>query len=226
MTDSILRHVALATLHLGALLYTLNAAAQDLNGSGPLHIVSDSTEINAVLPLSTHLMLEPASVEQFLDQLDGRPPDWRTVYGQGHHDPGHDDRLFLLNRERDARREGNPALTWLFTFAWIGQLSPFDPQLGGFPVALGPKFIPTRWGMVRFKAEEPPGNLVVIADEASAKLLHAGSGQTFPANIDVLMTGRLVPNESLVYDFSHDEEGLGLIMPFVRVEQVHYVLMR
>jgi hypothetical protein len=37
------------------------------------------------------------------------------------------------------------------------------------------------------------------------------------------MTGRLVPDESLVYDFSHDQEGRGLIMPFVRVEQVDFL---
>jgi len=226
MTDSFLRHIRLATLCFGALLSPLNAAAEDVSGRGPLHVVSDPAELRAFLPLSTHLMLEPSSIERLLDELDGRPPDWGTVYGRGHHDPGHDDRLFSLNRERDARREGNPALSWLVTFAWIGELSPFDRQLGGFPVALGPKFVPTRWGMVRFKAEEPPGNLVVVADEASAGMLEAGSGPTFPANIDVLMTGRLVPDESLVYDFSHDQEGLGLIMPFVRVEQIHYVLMR
>jgi len=226
MTDAILRYRRLAPLCLVALLSALNAAAQDLNGRGPLHVVSDPAELRGFLPLSTHLMLEPPSIERFLDQLDGRPPDWGTVYGLGHHDPGHDDRLFSLNRDRDARREGNPALSWLVTFAWIGELSPFDPHLGGFPVALGPKFIPTRWGMIRFKAEEPPGNLVVIADEVSAGMVDAGSGRTFPAQIEVLMTGRLVPDESLVYDFSHDQESLGLIMPFVRVEQVHYVLMR
>jgi hypothetical protein len=40
------------------------------------------------------------------------------------------------------------------------------------------------------------------------------------------MTGRLIPQESIVYDFSHDEEGLGLIMPLVRVEQVDFVMPR
>jgi hypothetical protein len=40
------------------------------------------------------------------------------------------------------------------------------------------------------------------------------------------MTGRLIPEESIVYDFSHEEEGLGLIMPFVRVEQVDCVMFR
>lgn len=226
MTNSTVRRTRLATLCLGALLSAPSATAQDVSGRGPLHIVCDPAQLSGFLPASTRLMLEPVSIERLLDQLDGRPPDWQTVYGHGHHDPGHDDRLFSLNRERDARREGNPALSWLVTFAWIGELSPFDPQLGGFPVALGPKFIPTRWGIVRFKAEEPPGNLVVIADEASAELLDPKSGRPFPRNIDVLMTGRLLPDESLVYDFSHDQEGVGLIMPFVRVEQIHYVLMR
>ena len=42
--------------------------------------------------------------------------------------------------------------------------------------------------------------------------------------IDVVMTGQLVPEESIVYDFSHDEEGLGLIMPVVRVEHVEFVM--
>jgi hypothetical protein len=45
-----------------------------------------------------------------------------------------------------------------------------------------------------------------------------------PVEIEVVMTGKLIPEESIVYDFSHDEEGLGLIMPFVRVEQVDFVM--
>ena len=40
------------------------------------------------------------------------------------------------------------------------------------------------------------------------------------------MMGRLIPEESLVSDFSHDEEGLGLIMPVVRIERVEYLLVR
>ena len=68
-----------------------------------------------------------------------RPPDWPKVYGQGHHDPDHDERLFALNRERDARREGKAPLQWLITFVWLGELSQFDDQSGGFPIALGPK---------------------------------------------------------------------------------------
>ena len=38
------------------------------------------------------------------------------------------------------------------------------------------------------------------------------------------MTGRTILQESIVYDFSHDEEGHGLIMPVVRIERIDYVL--
>ena len=43
-------------------------------------------------------------------------------------------------------------------------------------------------------------------------------------DIDVVMCGRLIPEESLVYDFSHEVDGLGLIMPVVRIEAVAFVL--
>ena len=82
----------------------------------------------------------------------------------------------------------------------------------------------TSWGMVRFKPEEAPGNLSVTTDlfyrEQPQRQLEQGQ----PVEIDVVMTGKLVPEESIVYDFSHDEEGLGLIMPFVRVERVDFVM--
>ena len=148
------------------------------------------------------------------------------MYGHGHHDPGHDDRLFALNRERDAKREGRTALSKLVAFAWIGTLSRYDPVIGGFPVSIGPKFIKTSWGIVRFKPEEAPGNLSVATDSLDQNQLQHLLEQGQPVEIDVMMTGRLIPEESIVYDFSHDEEGVGLIMPFVRVEQVDFVMPR
>jgi hypothetical protein len=198
------------------------AGAEELNVRGPLHVLSEQ-ELKTVLPPDTHLLLEPAFIEQWLDLLDGDPPDWPAIYGHGHHDPGHDDRLFALNRERDAKRAGKPALSWLVTFAWVGELSAFNPEAGGFSVALGPKFISTRWGVVRFKADEMPGNLVVVADPVRQAALQQEIDRQRHIDIDVVMTGRLIPDESLVYDFSHEEEGLGLIMPVVQVEQVRYV---
>jgi hypothetical protein len=44
--------------------------------------------------------------------------------------------------------------------------------------------------------------------------------------IEIAMMGRLIPNESLVYDFSHDVKGLGIIMPVVRIERVEYLMVR
>lgn len=198
----------------------------DLGGSGPLRHLTSLRELEAGLPPGTRLMMHPAAIEEFLTELDGQPPDWRAVYGQGHHDPGHDDRLYALNRERDARREGRPALSKQVAFAWIGTLFPYDPAIGGFPVAIGPKIIKTSWGMVRFKPEEAPGNLSVVTDASHRSRLQRLLEQGEPVEIDVVMTGKLIPDESIVYDFSHDEEGLGLIMPFVRVEQVDFVMTR
>lgn len=42
--------------------------------------------------------------------------------------------------------------------------------------------------------------------------------------IGVLFIGHLVPEEAMIYDFSHDNPGDGMIMPVVRVEQVEYLL--
>lgn len=177
----------------------------------------------ATLPPGNQLLLDREPIEQFLAALDGSPPDWAQVYGHGHHDPGHDDRLFALNRERDARREGKEPLQWLVTVAWFGELSKFDEEEGGFRVALGPKFTRTTWGEIRFKHEDLPAILIASAGEATADL-KARLQRGERIDIDVLMCGRLVSDESLVYDFSHDVEGLGLIMPVVRIEAVAFVL--
>jgi hypothetical protein len=168
-------------------------------------------------------MIQPAAIERFLAELDGQPPDWAAIYGGGHHDPGHDDRLFALNRERDAKREGRAARAKRIAFVWTGSLSRYDAAVGGFPVALGPNVIKTGWGMVRFKPEEAPGNLSVVTDGPDRIRLERLLTRGEPVEIDVVMTGRLIQEESIVYDFSHDEEGLGLIMPFVRIEQVAFV---
>ncbi|HKC92646.1 MAG TPA: hypothetical protein VKB81_01370 [Nitrospira sp.] len=208
---------------LGLLLVSADAWSQGTGGSGPLQFLA-LDDLHSLLPSSTHLMVHPASVEQFLIELDVSPPDWAMVYGHGHHDPGHDDRLFELNRERDAKRAGRPALSKRLAFCWTGELSQFNPQIEGFPVALGPKFMKTSWGMVRFKPEEAPGNLSVTTDLAHRQQFQRQLDQGQTVEIEVVMTGVLIPDESIVYDFSHDEEGLGLIMPFVRVERVDFVM--
>jgi hypothetical protein len=146
------------------------------------------------------------------------------VYGHGHHDPGHDERLFNLNRERDAAREGRPALTRRVAFIWSGELSRFDPEARGFPVSVGPEFTQTGWGIVRFKPEEAPGNLRVMPNQTLVGPINRRLAAHEKVEVFVVMSGTLIPSESIVYDFSHEEEGRGLIMPVVRVERVDVLL--
>ena len=75
-----------------------------------------------------HVLIKRSAIEAFLTALEGSPPDWATIYGHGHHDPGHDERLFNLNRERDAAREGNRVLNRHVAFVWPGELSRFDSE--------------------------------------------------------------------------------------------------
>jgi len=134
--------------------------------------------------------------------------------------------LFTLNRERDAKREGKEALQWRVVFLWSGELSRYDSTTGGFNLAIGPIFTPTKWGMVRFKPEEVPSNLIAIPHPDSRDRFRRQLAAGRTNNIEMAMVGRLVPEESLVYDFSHDEEGVGIIMPVVRIERIEYLLAR
>lgn len=196
-------------------------------GARPLLTVAPK-DLYSVLPSDSHLLIDPRSIEQFLDALDGSPPDWGLVYGRGHQDPAHDERLFTLNRERDAKRAGNPALTQRITFVWFGELSRYDEEAGGFRVALGPKLTPTRWGVVRFKYQydDLQGDLVAKVSAALRSELTQRLARGESVDITVAMTGRLIPEESVVYDFSHDHAGLGVIMPVVKVEQLDYLVTK
>jgi hypothetical protein len=196
---------------------------EDAPGTRPLLTIAPKN-LHSILPPDYHILIDPHSIEQFLDALDGTPPDWSLVYGHGHHDPALDERLFTLNRERDAKRAGNPALTQLITFVWFGELSRYDAEAGGFRVVLGPKLTPTRWGVVRFKYEDLSGELVAKASATLQSELEQRFARGESVDITVVMTGRLNPDEAVVYDFSHDQEGLGVIMPVVKVERLDYLL--
>jgi hypothetical protein len=89
---------------------------------------------------------------------------------------------------------------------------------------LGPKFTPTRWGVVRFKYEDLQGDLVATALGKLRSQLEQRFARGESIDLTVAMTGRLIPDESVLYDFSHDQEGLGVIMPVVRVERIDYLL--
>jgi hypothetical protein len=199
--------------------------AEDTIGTRPLLTIAYK-DLVSILPRDSRILIDPSSIEQFLDALDGSPPDWGTVYGRGHYDPAHDERLFILNRERDAKRAGNPAMRQLITFVWFGELSRYDAEVGGYRVAVGPKLTPTRWGVVRFKYEYLHGELVAMVSAPLREELEQRFARGESVDITVALTGRLIPEESVVYDFSHDQAGLGVIMPVVRVERLDYALMK
>jgi hypothetical protein len=199
--------------------------AEDAIGTRPLLTIARN-DLSAILPPDCHILIDRHPIEQFLDALDGIPPNWGLVYGHGHHGSGLDERLFTLNRERDARREGREALQWTVVFLWSAELSRYNPMTGGFSLAIGPIFTSTRWGVVRFKPVEAPSNLVVIPDPSTSEVFRRRLDAGGKIDIEIAMVGRLVPEECLVYDFSHDEEGVGIIMPVVRVERVEYLLAR
>ena len=197
--------------------------AEDSPGVKTLLSVRLSDVQTRLLP-DTQVLIDAAAIEQFLHGLDGAPPDWAKLYGSGHHNPERDERLFKLNRERDATREGNHALLQRIAFVWSGELSTYESETGGFHVAVGPRFTPTSWGMVRFKPEDLPGNLTVIPTSPLREDVHRRIGQKQSVELDVVMVGTLVPEESILYDFSHEQDGLGVIMPVVHVEDVFYLL--
>jgi hypothetical protein len=207
----------------GLLLVPSPIRSEDATGLCQLRTIPLST-LDALLPVGTHVLIERNAIEAFLVALEGAPPDWATVYGHGHHDLGHDERLFNLNREKHAAREENPVLNWHVAFVWPGELSQFDPDTKSYAVAVGPEFNSTGWGMVRFKPEEFPSNLRVKPGEKLAGRISRSLAENEKVHVVVVMAGTLIPSESIIYDFSHEEEGVGLIMPVVRVEQVEVVL--
>lgn len=103
-------------------------------------------------------------------------------------------------------------------------LSGHVPDKGGFLVAIGPEMIVTKWGVVRFKPESLPAELVAVppADLKGSLLARAARGETI--RVIVAMTGRLDPEEALIYDFAHEDPGQGMVMPMVRVERIDYLV--
>ena len=187
-----------------------------------LSLVTNLQDLLSLLPTDTLLLQEPAAIEQFLEALDGSPPDWAAL--RGSHEARHDERLFALNRDRDRLRAGRAALTQRITFLWDGVLSSYVPEKGGFLVAIGPEVISTRWGLVRFKPESLLDELLAVPPSGLTDSLQVRVSRGETIKMVVAMTGRLVPDEALIYDFAHEDPGQGMIMPMVRVDRIDYLV--
>ena len=208
---------------LAGLLAVLPAGALGEDSSGTrLMPVASRQELAAHLPRDTTLLHDPVRIETFLAALDGSPPDWHALHGTPGDHPS--ERLFALNRERDRLRAGRHALARRITFLWDGVLSGYVSDKGGFLVAIGPEMIATTWGVVRFKPERLPDELVAVPPAKLKASLRKRAARGESIKVIVAMTGRLVPDESLIYDFAHENPGQGMIMPMVRVERIDYFL--
>ena len=178
-------------------LSSATARSEDDPGPRPLRTIS-LVQIEQLLPSGTHLLINRGAIESFLVALEGTPPDWPTVYGRGHHDPEHDERLFNLNRARDAAREENQTLTWRIAFIWTGEVSHFDFETRSYAIAVGPEFTPTSWGVVRFKPEEVPSNLRVRPDKYLADWIDWSLLRHKSVQVSLVMVGTLIPTESVM----------------------------
>ena len=210
------------TVLLGLLITFTGASGEDTPASRLL-LIDKTQDIQQLLPKGTLLLHHPVAIEKFFEALDGAPPDWAELHGS--YGDRHDEHLFALNRERDLSRAGRPALSQQITFLWEGVLSNYVLDKGGFGVAIGPEVIATTWGQVRFKPESFPTELLAVPLADLKESLRARIARGDNVKVLVAMTGRLVPNEALIYDFAHEDPSQGMIMPMVRVERIDYLLM-
>ena len=191
-------------------------------GIQPL-IQLESQSLHQLIPRNIRPLLLPKEQEEFLQELEGHPPDWHTLQSLDHTEQS--ERLFQLNRARDeARIIHRNILQQPIAFLWSGFLRRYMPEYQGFLVALGPELTSTSWGIVRFKPMRLPDYLVAIPSLESAKHIRLQQQKGEQIAIGVLFFGTLVADESLIYSFSHDQKGDGMILPVVEIEAVRYFI--
>ena len=190
-----------------------------------INILRDSTSTNLEewLDFAIRPLLTQREQEAFLAELEQTPPDWIMLQDKPGEERGH--RLFEFNRLRDKQRSGHSLLQQRVAFYWSGILRKYVPELKGFRVAVGPVHTNTSWGLVRFKPVNLPSEMVAVprSDEIVVAL-QKRLAEGLEITVSILFTGRLVQDESLMYAFSHETPHLGIILPFVHIERVHYIL--
>ena len=197
------------------------AYASPPSGVAPLVQGSGEHVVSSIDPTTRSLLTSQQQIA-FLSELEGTAPDWKQL----HNRPGeeHGERLFAFNRKRDEIRESHPLLKHRVAFSWTGILRRFIPEQQGFSVAMGPELTVTDWGIIRFKPMDLPDEMVAIPAPPLLRVLQRQLAAKKEVHIGIIFTGHLVPYESIMYAFSHDDSEQGMIMPVVQVEEVGYVL--
>lgn len=179
--------------------------------------------IHGLIPASIKPLILSDEIEHYLRRLEKEPPDWTQLQ---HPDMTvQSERLFQFNRTRDKARSDTYALTEQpIAFLWAGILRQYLPDYQGFSLALGPELTHSSWGIIRFKPINLPDYLVAIPSPAVRKDLLNRQKQGEQLEIIVVCIGTLVPDESLIYAFSHDDHKDGMILPVVSVQNMMYFL--
>lgn len=194
---------------------------QDIpEGIRPLLILEKP--IRTVIPSGVTFLNDPKIVEDFMTKLEKHPPDWKYLYGKNVDERY--DRLFDESEKRDALRVGNPNLTQPIAFLWDGFLTSVREDKDGFGVSIGPRQIQTSWGIVRFKLANEPFEMTAIPPPKIFDVLKQRRSQKEEVPIMILYRGTLAHAESLMYDFSTQKEGEGMILPIVELTQVDYFI--
>ncbi len=195
---------------------------KDSIGIQPLQKIREMP-IHKLIPPSVSPLFSAHEMEHFLQRLEGTPPNWT----QQHHADitKQSENLFQFNRQRDAaRRTKKEILAQPIAFLWTGILRQFLPEYEGFSLALGPKLTATSWGTIRFKPGILPDYLIAIPTSETRKELLIRQQQGEQIEITIVCIGTLIPEESVIYAFSHDSPHEGMILPVVSIQRLLYVL--
>ncbi len=179
--------------------------------------------IHGFIPPSIQTLIFSEEIEHFLRTLDHEPPDWTRLQ---HPDmTEQSERLFQFNRAKDKARSDTDTLTQQpLAFLWAGILRQYLPEYQGFSLALGPELTNSSWGIIRFKPINLPDYLIAIPSLALREELVNRQKQDEQLEIIVVCIGTLVPDESLIYAFSHDDHEDGMILPVVSIQNMLYFL--
>ena len=191
-------------------------------GIQPLHELREKT-IGHFIPDSIQPLLLPAKIEQYLQNLEGKAPDWTQLY---HSDLAQQsEQLFQYNRQQDsARTHKIPLLKQSIAFMWSGFLREYLAEFQGFSLALGPELTNTSWGIIRFKPIDLPDYVVAVPSIELRKNLLTRQQRGEQIEIMVLCIGTIISNESLIYAFSHEDQQKGMILPVVSIQRLIYIL--
>ncbi|GJL55176.1 MAG: hypothetical protein NPIRA02_23080 [Nitrospirales bacterium] len=193
----------------------------EFTGIGRLLQVPEASIEQLITP-PTRPLITASALDRYLTELEGTLPNWEALHDRPEDE--HGTRIFQFNRTRDGVRNGHPLLQQHIAFLWSGLLRQYDEHHQGFRIAVGPILTHTAWGIVRFKPVNIPPETIAIPSSKLLEELRVRVSHDEEIEVIIVYTGFLISQESVMYAFSHDNPDLGMILPFVHIDGVHYIV--